>query len=127
MNHFEWTWDSKGRKVYAQGWTPANVKAVVCLVHGFAEFSDRYEHVAKFLCDAGFAVLAYDQLGHGKTEGKRGHADYEDMLDNVKTILQEADTPSVANCLQSTLTYRDLLLMNVDGKRECASTLGILV
>ena len=101
MNHFEWTWDSKGRKVYAQGWSPANVKAVVCLVHGFAEFSDRYEHVAKFLCDAGFAVLAYDQLGHGKTEGKRGHADYEDMLDTVKTILQEADTrfPGLPNFL----------------------------
>lgn len=92
MNHFEWSWDSKGRKVYAQGWTPANSRAVVCLVHGFAEFSDRYEHVAKYLCDDGFAVLTYDQLGHGKTEGKRGHADYEDMLDTVSIIIQEAQT-----------------------------------
>ncbi len=101
MNHFEWSWDSKGRKVYAQGWSPANTKAVVCLVHGFAEFSDRYEHVAKFLGEHGFATLTFDQLGHGKTEGKRGHADYEDMLDNVKILLQESDTrfPGIPNFL----------------------------
>lgn len=93
MNHFQWTWDYKGKKVFAQGWNPPQSKGVVCIVHGFAEFSDRYEHVAKFLGEHGFAVLTYDQLGHGKTEGKRGHADsYDDMLDTVRTITHEAET-----------------------------------
>jgi len=93
MNHFEWSWDYKGKKVYAQGWAPPQSKAVVCIVHGFAEFSDRYEHVAKFLCEKGFAILTFDHLGHGKTEGKRGHADsYGDLLDTVRSITHEAGT-----------------------------------
>jgi alpha-beta hydrolase superfamily lysophospholipase len=93
MNHFQWTWDYKGKKIFAQGWNPPQSKAVVCIVHGFAEFSDRYEHVARFFGDNGFAVLTYDHLGHGKTEGKRGHTDsYDDMLDTVRTITHEAET-----------------------------------
>lgn len=93
MNYFQWNWEYKRKKVYSQGWNPPQSKAVVCIVHGFAEFSDRYEAVAKFLCDNGFAVLTYDQLGHGKTEGKRGHVDsYDDMLNVLDTMTQEAGT-----------------------------------
>ncbi|MCS6819821.1 MAG: alpha/beta hydrolase [Chitinophagales bacterium] len=93
MNHFQWNWTHKGKKVYAQGWAPPQSKGVVCIVHGFAEFSDRYEHVARFLGAHGYAVLTYDQLGHGKTEGRRGHVDaYDDLLDLVQHIVHEAQT-----------------------------------
>jgi alpha-beta hydrolase superfamily lysophospholipase len=93
MNHFEWNWTQEGVKFFAQGWSPPQTKGVVCIVHGFNEHSTRYAHVAERLCRAGYAVLTFDEFGHGRTEGKRGHApSYEAMLDSVKVILDEAET-----------------------------------
>jgi len=90
--HFEFNWIQEGVKFYGQGWSPKEVKAVVCIVHGFNEHSTRYEHVANRLCNAGYAVLTYDSFGHGKTEGKRGHTpSYEAALDSVRIILGEAE------------------------------------
>ncbi len=93
MNHFEWTWQQEGEIIYAQGWSPPQTKGVVCIVHGFNEHSTRYKRAAEELCAAGYAVLTYDEFGHGKTSGKRGHAaSYDSFLDSVKTILDEAET-----------------------------------
>ncbi len=93
MNHFEWSWTQEGQKFFAQGWNPPQTKGVVCIIHGFNEHSTRYEHVAERLCNAGYAVLTYDEFGHGRTEGKRGHApSYAALLDSVKIILDEAET-----------------------------------
>jgi alpha-beta hydrolase superfamily lysophospholipase len=91
MNHFEWTWTQNGLKIFAQGWQPEKPKGVVCIVHGFNEHSTRYATVAERLCNAGYAVLTYDEFGHGKTEGKRGHVPgYDAFLESVKIILDEA-------------------------------------
>jgi alpha-beta hydrolase superfamily lysophospholipase len=93
MNHFEWSWQQEGETIYAQGWNPPQTKGVVCLVHGFNEHSTRYQHVAEQLCAAGYSVLAYDALGHGKTTGKRGHTpSYDAFLDSVKIVLDGAET-----------------------------------
>lgn len=93
MNHFEWSWTQEELKIFAQGWSPPQTKAVVCHIHGFNEHSTRYAHVAERLCQAGYAFLTYDQFGHGKTEGKRGHApSYEALLNSIKIILDEART-----------------------------------
>jgi len=93
MNHFEWSWKQEGLTFYAQGWSPPQAKGVVCIVHGFNEHSSRYADAAQRFCDAGYAVLTYDEFGHGKTEGKRGHApSYDAFLDSVKIILDEAGT-----------------------------------
>src|SRR5580704_16496418 len=91
MEHFEWNWTQEGLKIFAQGWSVPQPKGVVCIVHGFNEHSTRYTDAATRLADAGYAVLTYDQFGHGKTEGKRGHApSYDAMLDSIKIILDEA-------------------------------------
>ncbi|MBS1595458.1 MAG: lysophospholipase [Bacteroidetes bacterium] len=93
MNHFEWNWTQDGTRFYAQGWSPVNTKAVICLVHGFAEYSGRYAHVAERLGREGYAVLAFDQYGHGHTEGPRGFSPSLDAsLDSIKIILDEAET-----------------------------------
>jgi acylglycerol lipase len=92
MNHFDWTWKQQGETIYAQGWNPPHPKGVICIIHGFTEHSSRYSDAAGRLGQAGYAVLTYDQFGHGKTTGKRGHADYDAFLDSVKIILQEAET-----------------------------------
>ena len=68
--------------IYHQAWLPdGDPKAVVILLHGLAEHSGRYAHVAKALTDAGYAVHALDHRGHGQSDGKRtyvkSYAEYQ--------------------------------------------------
>lgn len=58
-----------------QGWlhTPASApRAVVQIVHGLGEHSRRYLHLISALLDAGFAVVADDHAGHGRTAMQSG-------------------------------------------------------
>ncbi|AJY74011.1 alpha/beta hydrolase [Paenibacillus beijingensis] len=83
MRHYEWELPAAGGMLlYARTWQPDSVspEAAVCLVHGMGEHTGRYERVAQRLTDAGFAVLAYDQRGHGRSPGARGHAPSIDAL-----------------------------------------------
>lgn len=82
MIHTEYTWKSKtGVTVYGQSWLVENPKAVVGIVHGMGEHSARYNYLVEALNAANISVVSYDQMGHGKTEGKRGHvSNYEILL-----------------------------------------------
>lgn len=73
-------------------WEPdGEPKAVVCLVHGLGEHCGRYAHVAAALNDAGYAVLASDERGHGRSEGKRGHIpSYDALMDDISLLLTQA-------------------------------------
>lgn len=83
--------NSVGTELFFRTSIPAQFDAVVCLVHGLGEHSGRYVHVAKFLNSRGFAVVAFDQQGHGKTTGKRGHCGgLGTMLDDVNLLLDQA-------------------------------------
>lgn len=48
-------------------YTPEKPKAVLMLSHGKAEYLERYEGFAKFLCDNGIALCGNDHIGHGKS------------------------------------------------------------
>lgn len=49
-------------------WAPDGpVRGVVQLVHGVAEYIDRYHDFACFLAEHGFAAAGDDHLGHGRT------------------------------------------------------------
>ncbi|WER45936.1 lysophospholipase [Cupriavidus sp. WKF15] len=59
----------------------------VLIVHGLAEHSGRYQHVAEVLCGLGLRVRAYDQRGHGASGGARMVADHPDSyLDDLAEI-----------------------------------------
>ncbi|QNK56252.1 alpha/beta hydrolase [Paenibacillus sp. PAMC21692] len=61
--------------LFVREWLPAagKPKAVICLAHGHGEHGERYAHVAKELAADGYAIIAYDHYGHGRSQGKRGH------------------------------------------------------
>lgn len=42
-------------------------KAVIQIVHGMAEYIDRYDDFARYLVSQGFVVCAEDHIGHGKS------------------------------------------------------------
>jgi acylglycerol lipase len=81
-----------GLRLYTQCWQPdAAPAAVVCLVHGLGEHGGRYVHMADFLTRHGYTLFSLDLRGHGKSNGKRGHAPtYEALLDDIAVFLQQA-------------------------------------
>ncbi len=71
MRHEESTTKTPdGLTLYQQSWRGARTKAVIVLVHGYAEHSGRYEHVAERFTRAGYAIHAFDLRGHGRSEGE---------------------------------------------------------
>ncbi len=70
-----------GRKVFFQTWNPdTRSKATVLLVHGYAEHSGRYAHVAQYLTERGYAVYAPDHYGHGHSDGIRSDVPYFELF-----------------------------------------------
>lgn len=86
-------WQQDGTTLFGQYWKNPHAKAIVAIVHGMGEHSSRYaEFVVPKLLEAGFSVIAFDQFGHGKTEGKRGHCpSYDAVLDSVANLLKKSD------------------------------------
>ncbi len=80
-----------GLTLFTRRWDVESSKAAICLVHGLGEHSGRYEHVAKFFNENGISFAAFDLRGHGKSEGKRGHAEYEKLMDDIELFLQSCD------------------------------------
>jgi alpha-beta hydrolase superfamily lysophospholipase len=60
-------------------------------VHGYAEHSGRYEEMALWFAERGHVVHAYDQRGHGRSEGVRCHVDrFGQFLDDLGLVLDAA-------------------------------------
>ncbi|MBT8399986.1 MAG: lysophospholipase [Rhodothermia bacterium] len=78
-----------GASLYRQSWFPeTQPRAVVIIVHGFAEHSGRYVRHAERLASHGFAVEAMDLRGHGKSSGKRGLVrSVERLIDDVSLFV----------------------------------------
>ena len=58
-------------------WTPeGEPKAVLQIVHGIAEYIERYDDFARFLNGLGYVVVAEDHMGHGQTVGTEGTQGY---------------------------------------------------
>lgn len=78
---------------YCYAWVPAEPERVLILVHGYAEHAGRYEEMATHFAARGFAVHAYDQAGHGRTPGPRGHVDrFERLLDELVAFIERVRT-----------------------------------
>ncbi|HZR79770.1 MAG TPA: alpha/beta hydrolase [Candidatus Binatia bacterium] len=61
-----------GREQCLHVWEAAgDPRAIVVLVHGYAEHAARYDHVARRLAGAGIAVWSTDLRGHGRSSGER--------------------------------------------------------
>ncbi|MCB0628837.1 MAG: alpha/beta hydrolase [Saprospiraceae bacterium] len=86
---FNWT-TKDGVPIYGRVWLHPSPVAVLSIVHGMGEHINRYNEVAEFYHQAGFAVVGNDHRGHGQSGGKRGHApNYESLLDEVDHLVEE--------------------------------------
>ncbi len=93
MNHFEFKIETRdGLELHGRGQEPdVDAKAAVCLVHGLGEHCGRYGFVAESFNRAGYAWLAFDLRGHGKSQGIRGHApSYGLLMSDISQLLETA-------------------------------------
>jgi len=88
--------------LYYQSWEPSTAaRADVVLVHGLGEHIGRYEHVAEAFTQAGYSFWAFDNLGHGRSDGQRGHierwADYTENVERFVALVQSQSPDPTAN------------------------------
>lgn len=50
----------------------SNIKASICIVHGFGEYSGRFLDIGEHFAKAGFVVHLIDLRGFGYSGGARG-------------------------------------------------------
>lgn len=68
---------------------PADPRARIVLLHGYAEHAGRYAEVIAALTGAGYECHTLDLRGHGRSEGVRGHVlRFEEYLDDVDLFLE---------------------------------------
>lgn len=83
-----------GLRLYWQIWRPEGTpKAVLLIVHGLKDHSQRYATLAESLSNRGFAVASFDLRGHARSEGRRAwvrrFTQYLDDLDTVLNMLRQ--------------------------------------
>jgi len=93
MSHQEFEFNLHNTKFYGQYFKTDTVKGVIILVHGMGEHCNRYTNfVIPKLLEKNLSVITYDQFGHGRTEGKRGHnPGYDAILDCLSHIILKAN------------------------------------
>lgn len=64
--------DSHGIEVFSRSWPIDSPAGLVVIAHGASEHSGRYDRFAKALNAAGFAAVAIDHRGHGRTGAATG-------------------------------------------------------
>lgn len=91
INNFSWKAKS-GINLVGKEWEPAGKPAaVIVLVHGLGEHIDRYQHVAEFFNKQKFSVFSFDQMGHGKSGGLRGHEEsYSSTCEDIQKVIDDA-------------------------------------
>ncbi len=83
-----------GLRLCGRMWEPdRDAKAVIGLIHGLGEHSDRYGPVANIFNRAGFALITFDLRGHGRSEGRRGHApNYSALMSDIGLFLKDVES-----------------------------------
>lgn len=57
-------------------------------VHGLGEHLGKYSAWLDFVAEAGWHVTAFDLRGHGRTPGRRGHFDFQDLVADLRRFVE---------------------------------------
>ncbi|WP_316818922.1 alpha/beta hydrolase [Pedobacter nyackensis] len=91
MKEFYWSYQQTNFRGIK--WQPEKFNKVMIIVHGIGEHIGRYDHVATFFMEQGFAVVGIDHYGHGKTDGLPGASrGLEYMFDYLQKFLLHVKT-----------------------------------
>jgi len=91
---------SDSNQLFYRRWIPQeSPHAVLLIVHGFSDHSGRYQPIVDSLLPRNIAIYSYDQRGHGRSPGQRGHIDdFAAFRDDLLTLThlvanQQPDIP----------------------------------
>jgi alpha-beta hydrolase superfamily lysophospholipase len=90
--------DGAAGRVYYRHWSNPEPRAALVFLHGFGEHSGLYHRYAAELGAHGIDLWALDEIGHGLTEGERGHfGSFDDLVANARTLtaLVRDESPGV--------------------------------
>lgn len=67
-------------------------KAVLAMIHGYADHGARYAHVRGALAEHGIGSITIDLRGHGRAAGTRGYCSkWEEFLDDARELRRLAE------------------------------------
>lgn len=77
---------------YASAMPTDGLKAVLGIVHGYADHGARYRHVMGALAEHGIGSIAIDLRGHGRALGTRGFCNrFDEFLDDARDLRRLVD------------------------------------
>jgi alpha-beta hydrolase superfamily lysophospholipase len=77
---------------YASAMPTDGVKAILGIIHGYAEHGARYRHVMGALAEHGIGSVAIDLRGHGRALGPRGFcSSFDEFLDDARDLRRLVD------------------------------------
>ena len=110
-------------------WSARDPRAAVLLIHGIGEHCGRYVNLVTALNASGFSVYGFDQRGHGRSPGRRGHvSSWSDYVVDARAqrdwVVREARglPVFVFGHSMGSLIALDLLLRHPEGIRAAAVT-----
>lgn len=78
--------NQENQSIYYQNWLPnKSARAVLLIAHGLNEHCGRYQHLAEYFVNEGYAMYGFDYPGHGKSEGIRSYI--KDFSEFTETLL----------------------------------------
>lgn len=91
--------DNKSNIAYYVYTPEANPSGIVHIVHGMAEYAERYDGFAAYLAENGIVALLHDQIGHGNSVASEedygyfgesdGFASLTDDIEKVRLIIRK--------------------------------------
>lgn len=78
-------------KLHAIVWSDETKKpiGILQIIHGMAEYIDRYDDFARFMVGKGFVVVGDDHLGHGDSVGENGTYGYFCKKDPATVLVRD--------------------------------------
>ncbi|MBV8251750.1 MAG: lysophospholipase [Chitinophaga sp.] len=93
MTANDFYWSTRNTRFHGIQWVPTTFSYVMIIVHGIGEHVGRYDHVATYFAEKGYAVIGIDHYGHGGSDGQRGATrGMEFCFDYLADFLQHVQT-----------------------------------
>lgn len=99
---------SRGVKLFTEVWMPMDCpkpRAIICMVHGYGNnISWTFQNTALLFVGMGYAAVASDLQGHGKSEGLKGYLPdvngaTQDCLDFFHSVLEKDEFQDIPRFL----------------------------
>lgn len=81
-----------GTQLYLHHWALPDTRRIALITHGLGEHGARYAVLARWLNSLGWNVVAWDQRGHGRSEGPRGALrSPQDPVTDLEDVIREVN------------------------------------